>query len=54
MGGAAGHLQHLYENRELTFKELKQILTHAATGRLEETTEKFDGMNLMFSWDWLS
>jgi len=51
MGGAAGHLQHLYENRELTFKELKQILTHAATGRLEETTEKFDGMNLMFSWD---
>jgi len=51
MGGAAGHLQHLYENRALTFKELKQILTHAATGRLEEATEKFDGMNLMFTWD---
>ena len=51
MGGAAGHLQHLYENRELTFKDLKQVLKAAAAGRLEETTEKFDGMNLMFTWD---
>jgi len=51
MGGAAGHLQHLYENRDITFKDLKQILIDAASGRLEETTEKFDGMNLMFTWD---
>ena len=26
MGGVAGHMDHLYENRELTFGEMKEIL----------------------------
>lgn len=51
MGGAVGHLQHLYENRELTFSELKEILSLAADGKLEKVTEKFDGLNLVFSYD---
>lgn len=52
MGGAAGHLQHLYEDRDLTFKDLKKILSDASQGNLEEATEKFDGMNIMFSWEY--
>lgn len=50
-GGAAGHLQHLYDNRELTFGELKEILSAASEGRLERCTEKLDGQALQFSWD---
>lgn len=51
MGGAAGHIQHLYENRELRFSELKTILKAAAKGRLNHVTEKLDGQALSFSWD---
>lgn len=50
-GGASGHLMHLYDNRDLSFAELKEVLTHAAEGRLERVTEKLDGMNLVFTWD---
>jgi hypothetical protein len=45
------HVTHLHENRSLTFGELKEVLKLAATGQLEETSEKLDGMNIMFSWD---
>lgn len=51
MGGAVGHLQHLYDNRDLTFGEMKEILSLAAEGKLEKATEKLDGINLVFSWD---
>ena len=34
-GGAAGHLQHLYDNRELTFAELKDVIKSAAEAKLE-------------------
>lgn len=50
MGGAAGHLQHLYDNRELTFAEIKNILSNASEGSLESVTEKLDGLNLVFSY----
>jgi hypothetical protein len=50
MGGAAGHLQHLYENLGLTFGEIKEVLSSAAEGKLEKTSEKMDGMNVMFTW----
>ena len=50
-GGAAGHLMHLYDNWELTFRELKDVMAAAAAGRLEQATEKVDGMNLVFTWD---
>jgi len=51
MGGAAGHLQHLYENLGLTFGEIKEVLASAAAGKLEGVTEKLDGMNLVFTCD---
>lgn len=50
-GGASGHLMHLYDNRDLTFGELKDVLADAAEGRLQKVTEKLDGMNLVFTWD---
>lgn len=50
-GGASGHLMHLYDNRDLTFGELKDVLHSAAEGRLEKVTEKLDGMNLVFTFD---
>jgi len=51
MGGAVGHLQHLYDNRDLTFREIFGILEAAAAGKLESVSEKLDGVNLTFSWD---
>ena len=50
-GGLVGHLMHLYDNKDLTFKEIKSILRKASTGRLEKVSEKMDGMNLVFSYD---
>lgn len=50
-GGAVGHLMHLYDNRDLTFDEIKDLLSAAASGRLENVTEKLDGINLVFSYN---
>ena len=49
MGGVAGHMDHLYENRELTFGEMKEILESASNGELT-TEEKVDGQNLFLSY----
>lgn len=51
MGGAVGHLFHIYDNRDLTFNEIEDILSAAASGRLEKASEKLDGLNMVFSWD---
>ena len=51
MGGAAGHLMHLYDDREITFREIKDVLTRAAQGKLEQVTEKLDGLNIVFTWN---
>lgn len=50
-GGAAGHLQHLYDNLELTFGEIKEVIRNASEGKLEKASEKLDGMNLVFTYD---
>lgn len=44
-GGVAGHLAHLYDNKDLTFDKLKEILTAASKGKLVGT-EKTDGFNI--------
>lgn len=49
MGGLAGHMNHLYDNRELTFSEMKEIFQSAASGKLE-VAEKTDGQNLFISY----
>lgn len=50
MGGAAGHLQHVVEDLDLSFNDIKTIFSKAASGDLEKVSEKLDGINLMFSW----
>lgn len=49
--GLNGHLMHLYDNRDLTFGEIKSILIDASKASLEQVTEKMDGMNLVFTYD---
>jgi cytidyltransferase-like protein len=49
MGGAAGHMNHLYDNGDLTFKEMKEIFTAASNGELKGT-EKTDGKNIFISY----
>ena len=44
-GGVAGHLSHLYDNRELTANKMGKILSMASQGELEGT-EKTDGFNI--------
>ncbi len=45
MGGLHGHINHLYEDRDLTFRLLKQIINDVGTGTVE-AHEKIDGINL--------
>ena len=49
MGGVAGHMSHLYDNRDLTFQKMKEILEAASAGNLE-AEEKVDGQNLFLSY----
>jgi hypothetical protein len=44
-GGVAGHLSHLYDNRELTANKMFKILSLASQGELVGT-EKTDGYNI--------
>lgn len=50
MGGTAGHLSHVWENREFTFNDIVRIMSDAATGKLENVVEKFDGMQVSFTY----
>ena len=49
-GGVAGHMNHLYDNPDLTFKKMKKIFLAASNGELKGT-EKTDGQNLQLSYD---
>ena len=49
-GGVAGHMNHLYDNPDLTFREMKQVFQAASNGELKGT-EKTDGQNLQLSYD---
>ena len=49
-GGVAGHMNHLYDNPNLTFREMKKIFQAASNGELKGT-EKTDGQNLQLSYD---
>jgi hypothetical protein len=51
MGGAAGHLSHVFEDKNLTFADVKNILTRATLGKLDSVSEKFDGLNMVIGWD---
>jgi len=49
MGGVGGHMDHLYDNRELTFQKMKEIMVAASNGELD-AEEKVDGQNLFLSY----
>ena len=49
MGGVAGHMSHLYDNPNITFGKVKEILEAASNGELE-AEEKVDGQNLFLSY----
>ena len=49
-GAVAGHMNHLYDNGEMTFGELKQLLQAVADGKVRGT-EKTDGQNIFLSFN---
>ena len=52
-GGAYGHMNHPFDDKDLTFGDLKQIILNGLGGTLsreDNVTEKLDGQNLMISW----
>ena len=52
-GGAAGHMAHPFDDKDLTFSDLKEIVRRALTGKLDleqKTSEKVDGQNILVSW----
>lgn len=50
-GAPSGRLQHPYDNLDMKFDELKEMLTAASNGKLERVFEKLDGQALMFTYD---
>lgn len=46
-GGAAGHLVHPYEDMELSFDDIKNIIDLTLSGKVEYAQEKLDGQNIM-------
>lgn len=51
-GGAAGHLAHPFEDEDLTFKDMKEMINRGLIGGLDQeapVTEKLDGQNIAFS-----
>lgn len=48
-GGAAGHMSHVFEDYDLSFGELKKLLTDVFAGKIE-LTEKTDGQNISVTW----
>ena len=51
-GGAYGHMQHPFDDSNLTFNDFKSMITRLLKGgiNVESVTEKLDGQNLMVSW----
>ena len=53
-GGAGGHMQHPYDDNELTLKEIKEIIIDASSGMIDDkgkskAVEKIDGFNMHFA-----
>ena len=52
-GGAYGHMNHPFDDNNLTFSDLKNIIIIGLEGNLnreDRVSEKLDGQNLMVSW----
>ena len=52
-GGAYGHLNHPFDDKNLTFSDFKTLIINTLQGKLDKegaVTEKTDGQNIMISW----
>ena len=52
-GGAYGHMNHPFDDNNLMFSDLKNIIIIGLSGKLnreDKVSEKLDGQNLMVSW----
>lgn len=49
-GAGFGHLSHVYDEWDLTFGDLRQLIENALEGKLEMVQEKMDGLNVLISW----
>ncbi len=52
-GGAYGHLNHPFDDKNLTFSDFKTLIINTLQGNLDSegvVTEKTDGQNIMISW----
>jgi hypothetical protein len=49
-GGAYGHMSHPFDDMDLTFGDLKNIISGALNGELGVVREKTDGQALAISW----
>ena len=45
-GGASGHMSHIYDYTELSLRDIEDIITNLLSGKVEDITEKLDGMNI--------
>ena len=53
MGGAYGHLNHPFDDNNLTFGDFRTLIINTLQGNLSNkgtVTEKTDGQNIMISW----
>ena len=50
MGGAYGHLSHPFDDKDMTFGDMKELVDLALQGKLEYVREKTDGQNIMVTW----
>jgi hypothetical protein len=52
-GGAYGHLNHPFDDKNLTFSDFRTLIINTLQGNLDSegaVTEKTDGQNIMISW----
>ena len=50
MGALGGHMNHLWEDMDITFSDLREIFADAVSGDLD-VDEKVDGINMFFTVD---
>ncbi len=48
-GGAGGHLRHPFDDNELTFQDLKNMIDLGLQGKLDMVKEKTDGQNIFIT-----
>lgn len=49
-GGGYGHLNHIFEDMDLTFGDMKEIIRNTLLGELKLAVEKTDGQNMLVSY----